>query len=454
MHPVRARARLALAAAIVASLSGAGWAAPTIPLAPRATPAASPAAAVPDVPRPPAVTVPERGPMGIAVPNVGARSAPYPQAWRALWRVHHERLEFDLRGQLAVRGEVLAINPTEVALQRAAGLGFVPREPENHDELGLRVVVLRVPAGMTLKQALRQLNELDPGGQYEANHIYLPAGVVAGVVTALPTAGEAADAQVAGSMVVGLIDGGVAPDHPAFAEVVLRRHGCDGAVAASDHGTAVASLLSAAARGTAVSDPLTLYTADIYCGDPAAAAAQRLVSAIGWMVRARVPVINVSLVGPSNALLERSIAAAIRQGHLVVAAVGNDGPRAAPLFPAAYPGVVSVTGVDRQLKVLVEAVRGTHVDFAAPGAGIQAAALPAGARAVRGTSFAAPAVAGLLARRLRTPDPAAASDALAHLIAAATDLGKPGRDATYGHGCVGCVAPAPKASDRLRPAAP
>ena len=58
--------------------------------------------------------------------------------------------------------------------------------------------------------------------------------------------------------------------------------------------------------------------------------------------------INVSLVGPRNALLERVVASLVSRGHLIVAAVGNDGPAAPPLYPAAYDGVVGVTAVDQR----------------------------------------------------------------------------------------------------------
>ena len=56
--------------------------------------------------------------------------------------------------------------------------------------------------------------------------------------------------------------------------------------------------------------------------------------------------INLSLVGPPNQALERVVGAMVKGGHLLVAAVGNDGPAAPPLYPASYPGVVGVSGVD------------------------------------------------------------------------------------------------------------
>jgi subtilisin family serine protease len=129
-----------------------------------------------------------------------------------------------------------------------------------------------------------------------------------------------------------------------------------------------------------------------------------------------------------NKVLARSI--------VVVAAAGNDGPRAAPLYPAAYPGVIAVTAVDAHDKVLLEAGSGKHVLLAAPGADMVAAA-PAGKYAVvRGTSYAAPLVAGLIARHLADGSSATPQLVLEKLEAAARDLGRKGRDTRYGYGVV------------------
>ena len=163
---------------------------------------------------------------------------------------------------------------------------------------------------------------------------------------------------------------------------------------------------------------------------------RRVVDSLAWMAQRQVPVINVSLVGPRNRLLERVVARVIERGHVLVAAVGNDGPAAPPLYPAAYPGVVGVTGVDRRGRVLLEACRGPHVAFAALGANLQAAAIPGGRVDARGTSYAAPQVAALLALQVRQTSPAAVQAALEMLAGAATDLGPRGRDPVYGHGWV------------------
>jgi len=148
-------------------------------------------------------------------------------------------------------------------------------------------------------------------------------------------------------------------------------------------------------------------------------------------------VINVSLVGPPNVLLEAVVLRVIARGSVIVAAVGNDGPAAPPLYPAAYRDVIGVTAVDAHRHVLVEAERGPQVKFAAPGADMAAACLAGKFSAVRGTSFAAPIVAGLLSLQMSTPDTAAAQRAVQALIHAAIDLGARGPDKVYGNGLVG-----------------
>jgi subtilisin family serine protease len=136
-------------------------------------------------------------------------------------------------------------------------------------------------------------------------------------------------------------------------------------------------------------------------------------------------------------VLARIVASLTARGYAIVAAVGNDGPAAPPLYPASYPRVIGVTGVDAQHRVLLEAARGAQVMFAAPGADM-AAGGPAGAYvAVRGTSFAAPIVAALLAQRLSQPDASSAAAAVQALAQGAIDLGPPGKDLTYGYGLLG-----------------
>ncbi len=125
---------------------------------------------------------------------------------------------------------------------------------------------------------------------------------------------------------VGLIDGGVDTSHVTLRGNTVHLFGCGEARVPSAHGTAVPSLLAGSAGDFHGAAPQAeLFAADVYCGLPAGGAVDRLAAALGWMARERVAVINVSLVGPRNALLERVVASLVSRGFLIVAAVGNDG---------------------------------------------------------------------------------------------------------------------------------
>jgi subtilisin family serine protease len=184
-------------------------------------------------------------------------------------------------------------------------------------------------------------------------------------------------------------------------------------------------------------DRAELYAADVYCNAPTGGAVDALAGAFAWLAEQRVAVINVSLVGPDNAALAQIVRALTSHGYLLVAAVGNDGPAAPPLYPASYPHVVGVTAVDAHRRVLIEAARGNQVMFAARGADMSAADIGGKYSAIRGTSFAAPIVAALLAQSVMTPDLNSSNAAIEALAQGAIDLGPPGRDLTYGFGLVG-----------------
>ena len=370
-----------------------------------------------------------------------------------LFDEHRAELDRSPGGDLVVRAEVIAIDITDTALANAIKARFSVLRTREFAELGVKITVLQTPEGWSAPRGLKRLRKLDPEGSYDFNHIYFDVGT-AGASAASNEVSAAASAEGGAGHRVGLIDGGVEATHEALRGNVVHAFGCDGNPVSSVHGTAVASLLAGSAAAFQGAAPRAeLFAADVYCGLPTGGAVEAVAAALGWMVKERVPVVNISLVGPRNILLERAIAVLVARGHLIVAAVGNDGPAAPPLYPAAYKGVIGVTAVDAEHRVLLEACRGRHLALAAPGADLRAAdaADSTGYREVRGTSFAAPLVAGLLARLLDAPDPAASANALATLSAHAMDLGPRGRDDIYGAGLVAADlpltahAPAPRA---------
>jgi subtilisin family serine protease len=366
-----------------------------------------------------------------------------------------KEIEADPNGAPILRGEVVAFSPSDEALEKARAAGFTVLRDRALDGLDARLVVLKVPAGTATHRALKQLKALDPQGAYDFNHIYTDSGEVVGADSAAageaargeteavaPTAGATASGSGAAAgpsgTKVGLIDGGVDVSHAVFRDIAIHQHGCSGTAVPAAHGTAVASLMiGRSPRFHGAAPGSELYAADVYCGLPTGGAVDAVGEAFAWLVREHVPVINVSLVGPPNVMLENVVRMVIARGHVVVAAVGNDGPAAPPLYPASYPDVVGVTAVDARRRVLLEACRGRQVKFSAPGADMSAANPAQSFALVRGTSFASPIVAGLLAEAVHEPDADAARRAVADLAGRAIDLGAPGLDPVYGYGLVG-----------------
>ena len=346
-------------------------------------------------------------------------------------------IDLDPNGSPIVRSEVLALSPSVELLKSAESSGFVLDRSRPLGVGDLLVVIFKCPPRMSAREGINRLRELDPSGTYDFNHLYSNSGVSDAAPSgstdpatddgAVATAAVQLTSHVRSRIRVGLLDTGIDTSHPDFHDSQVHGFGCGDKSFPAQHGTAVASLLVSHASAD-------LYAADVYCGSPTGGAVDAIIAALAWMTQEQVAVINVSLVGPKNVLLERATALLIASGHVIVAAVGNDGPTAPPLYPAAYPNVIGVTGVDAHRRVLLEALRGPQVMFAAPGADITAANTIHTHSSVRGTSFAAPCVAALLAQTVRVPDSVVAQQSIDGLVKSAIDLGTPGKDLTYGFG--------------------
>ncbi len=348
----------------------------------------------------------------------------------ALLRRHRESIELDDRGEPAVRGVLVASGIDAAMIALAGQHGFALLDRDHIAGLDLDIARFRVPEGRSLARARKQLAKLLPAAEIDVDNLYFASGPGG----ALPHATLAAAAG-AGPAALGLIDGGVAA-HPSIAGRVEQRGFAKGAPSASRHGTAVASLLVGTGPVRGAAPGRRLLAADVYGTDPAGGNASAIARALGWLVERGVAVTTISLVGPDNKLLSAAVLRARQRGMLIVAAVGNDGPAAPPAYPASYPVVFAVTGVDAKDRALPEAGRALHVDFAAPGDAVLAATGAQSTDRLRGTSFAAPLVAGRLALRYPAPSIDAIGPAIAALVMEARDLGKRGRDKIYGHGLI------------------
>ena len=236
---------------------------------------------------------------------------------------------------------------------------------------------------------------------------------------------------------LGMIDSLVDTAHPALqkANIHSRAFATEGAVLPAFHGTAIASIF--AGRDTdyvGLAPSAELYAAAVFEQDAARgeiASTVSLVRALDWLISSGVDVVNISLAGPPNRLLEKALSRAAGRGVLILAAAGNGGPMAKPMYPAAYSSVMAVTAVDSHGRVFRLANRGDYVDLAAPGVGLLHARSGGGYATSSGTSFAVPFVATAAARlRLLTPY----EDVREALLSSVQDEGVPGRDDVYGYG--------------------
>lgn len=366
----------------------------------------------------------------------------------ALVSAHPEVIARDESGNPARAGEVIVADPDDALVAAAAAAGFTLIERETIAGVDIGYARFRAPPGKSLPRAIKALRKIAGRRDVSADQLHFQSGARP-IAPARPTfspsepPGAGVPNNPGPAPRLGMIDGGVSAQ-AGIAGDVVRAGFARGAGGGSNHGTAVASLVLGTPRIRGVAPAGRLWAADVYGSDPAGGSALAIARALGWLSSEHIPVTVISLVGPANPLLARVVQAAQAKGMIIVAAVGNDGPAAPPSYPASYPGVVAVTGVDGADRALIEAGRALHLDYAAPGADMLAADAGGNAVAVRGTSFAAPLVAALIARRYDQPVPAGVPAALRQIDATARDLGKRGPDPRYGRGlvCGDCRTPA------------
>jgi subtilisin family serine protease len=213
---------------------------------------------------------------------------------------------------------------------------------------------------------------------------------------------------------------------------------------AGDHGTAIAGIIAArgALEGVAPDAELLGVTAFAVTGaaQVETGTTAHIIVGMDWALQNRARILNMSFAGPREALMQRAIAAAVKQDAILVAAAGNGGPDAPPAYPAAYPGVVAVTATDIGDRLYAEANRGAYIDLAAPGVDILAPATGDGHLLRSGTSFAAAHVSGLAALLIERNPAMSAAELLRALTATARDLGPSGWDAMFGAGSADALA--------------
>jgi type VII secretion-associated serine protease mycosin len=210
---------------------------------------------------------------------------------------------------------------------------------------------------------------------------------------------------------VAVIDSGVSAHHPALENQVSPGRDfldprSDGRCDQYGHGTVVAGII--AGRLTAASGfhgiapaakilPIRVLRDERESFDPDDP--NRIAEAIRWAADQGVKVINLSLATIQTPALDAAVQHAVARDVVLVAAAGNQGQEDSP-YPAAYPEVIAVAGVDESGARVSTSNTGAYVDIAAPGADIQGPAPTGGGYVTApggGTSYAAAYVSGVVA---------------------------------------------------------
>ena len=201
---------------------------------------------------------------------------------------------------------------------------------------------------------------------------------------------------------ISVIDTGADLEHPELAMQIANHFdfvedsGKD--FSADAHGTAVAGVIGAASNngigivGVAPSSRLSILKACWHRPDRTAATCDSftLAKALGHAIDSDTDVINLSLAGPSDALLGRLASHAMANGIMIVAAA----PKVSkPGFPADTPGVIVVASSDESEPI----DRGASFLIRAPGEDILVPVPRGGYDYASGSSLSAAQVSGIVA---------------------------------------------------------
>ncbi|MDN7124775.1 S8 family serine peptidase [Pseudidiomarina sp. 1APP75-32.1] len=351
--------------------------------------------------------------------NLLLREVSVEDGWRALEREWLMVIEVD-------EVQLLQKLPIEVLGQRELAA------------LELTVVRFRVPAHYDSRQALSELLPEFMQATLARQHIYFAqdSGTSAEDLPANSNSGVACEDP----LTLGAIDTRIDTGLSYFAEADIHQRSFldDEFAQPLAHGTAIAGLwLGKGEELQPLVPNARLLAAAVFYehnslsqGAPVSA----LIEALDWLVAEGVRVINMSLTGPDNAILRVALQRAHASGTIIVAAAGNAGPAAPPLYPAAYDKVIAVTAVDVQQRVYPWANRGRHIEYAALGVDVTTVRGGGGLTAESGTSMAAPVVSALLSCVLADSAEARETSIADKLSPYLQDLGAPGPDPIFGRG--------------------
>lgn len=354
----------------------------------------------------------------------------------------------------------LALEPDEICVIHSTDLeaksvdlfakaeGYIRKKRRSLEGLGFTMSIFRARSGQPLEQGITAFRQQFPSQVIDANHHY---SIQESRSIKNPRRyghqlvgwNRQAVSCAVDNIRIGVIDTSIDMSHPLLNNQSIHRQSFlpEGTpFPDTQHGTAVATLLTASGSSEGGLLPnAPLFVAEAFqqkMDHRIIATTWTIVRALDWLVSQHVDVINLSLGGPSNALLGFAIHQTLKKGIPLVAAAGNGGPQGKPQYPAAQEGVIAVTALDAGMNSYDNANKGSYISLSAPGVDIW---VPSGEKQgayKSGTSFAAPFVtAAVVALRLIHPH-WTPRQIIHHLATRAKDLGTKGKDETFGWGLV------------------
>lgn len=353
---------------------------------------------------------------------------------------------------------VLEFGPGASAQMRNAlvtTLQLTELETQRFALTGRQLVRIRIDGPRSVPATLQLVARNYPGvsGGW-ANMIYVGAQAQTRAAQAPPAAADAAQYVVnklhlleahritgGDDVLVAVIDSKIDTQHPDLTGVVADEYDVVGTPATAHlHGTAMAGAIAARSKLVGVAPKVRLLAVRAFSGsgESAESTTFNILKSVDWAASKNARIVNMSFAGPADDLLREMLAKANARGIVLIAAVGNAGPRSPPLYPAADPGVIGVTATDADDKLMPLANRGPQVSVAAPGVEILAVAPDGKYQITSGTSVAAAHASGVAALLLASKPNLTPAQVRASLIRTANRI--PGKRSEVGAGVIDALA--------------
>jgi hypothetical protein len=239
------------------------------------------------------------------------------------------------------------------------------------------------------------------------------------------------------NIAIAVIDSEIDTKHPDLDATITKSYDAlGGENTPQQHGTAIAGAIAAHKKLLGIAPGTRLFAERAFDSTPGEAKGKSfaIYKAIQWAADNGARVVNMSFTGPADPQLHRMLAAAYAKDIVLVAAAGNAGPTAAPLYPGADPYVIAVSATDSHDDVFAMTNRGQYIAVAAPGVEILALAPDDSYQVTTGTSVAAAHISGIVALLLEIKPSLKPADIRAIIMSTAEPLAPLGQPSDVGAG--------------------